>query len=140
MAKPSVAPRPAPRRACTQCGIKRTEDQYTGPRGRTCAKCLKANRRAQARAQHVKQYGITIEEYAELAKDGCQACGGQRPYNLQIDHDHDIAAEYGMRASIRGALCKRCNKLLRDAHDSPELLDNLKNYLNRPPAKGVLFP
>lgn len=75
-----------------------------------------------------------------MAANGCNICGGSRPYRLQIDHDHAIAAQFGMRASIRGAICKRDNKLLASIRDDPDLLRAAIAYLLNPPAKKILYP
>lgn len=129
------------KRVCKQCEKRRDESCFVGTKGKLCHICRKKNQRTRARTTHLtKTYGITPDEYDVLAKDGCNICGGSRPYNLQVDHDHAIAEQFGMRESVRGALCKRCNKLLRDIGDDPELLRAAIEFLLNPPAKKVLFP
>jgi hypothetical protein len=109
-----------------------------------CNVCKRKTARAAARRRHLKTtYDITTEEYDEIltAQNGaCAICYGSRPYNLAVDHDHQVAAQYGARASIRGLLCKRCNKLLRDVRDSAQVLLAAADYVMSPPAKKVLFP
>ncbi len=53
--------------------------------------------------------------------DKCEICG---EFNLRIcfDHCHNTG-------KFRGWLCDRCNKVLGIVKDSPELLENLANYL-----------
>lgn len=123
------------------CGKLRALDWFVGERGKICRICRKARAKASARVRHLgTTYDITPAEYDELAKDGCAICGGERPYNLHVDHDHELAKRFGVRASVRGALCKRDNKLLRDVQDDITILENAIRYLRNPPAKKVLFP
>lgn len=129
-------------RVCSTCEKRRQEKFFVGVKGHVCATCRRATSRNSARRKHLKDtYDITLEEYdAILAAQSncCAACHGERPYNLAVDHDHVIAALWGIRASIRGLLCKRCNKTLRDVRDSDTLLRQLAAYLVQPPARKVL--
>lgn len=68
----------------------------------------------------------------------CAGCGQTRKYRLNVDHDHKVEKERGSRASVRGLLCRRCNKLLRDCRDNPDLLRALVRYLTAWPSKGVI--
>lgn len=131
------------RRLCAgPCGKNRPLSSYVSDKGRICAVCRKKTGRASARATHLsKTYNITTDEYVEIVDEQggvCAICKGSRPYNLAVDHDHAIAELLGVRASIRGALCKRCNKALRDVRDDVELLAALIAYLKDPPARRVL--
>lgn len=129
------------KRPCSQCNIKREPDKFVGTRGRLCVICRKKNAKLSARARHLQAtYNITLEEYDELVKHGCQACGGARPYNYPVDHDHSLVEAFGVRASVRGVLCKRCNKALRDVRDDQSVLRGLITYLQTTPAKKVLYP
>jgi len=75
----------------------------------------------------------------EAQQDGrCAVCGEKRGYRLNVDHDHKVEKEEGVRTSVRGLLCRRCNKLLRDCRDSIPLLRKLIKYLQAPPAKEVI--
>ena len=133
--------RPLAKRRCTACNKPREPERFTVPQGRTCDLCRKRKQKAAARERHLsKTYSITVAEFEALAASGCQICGGSRPYNLHVDHDHAIAERFTVRESVRGVLCKRCNKLLRDVGDSTELLRAAAIYLDNPPAKKVLFP
>lgn len=88
-----------------------------------------------------KNYDISLEEYeAILAAQGgvCGGCRQPRSYNLQVDHDHAVERERGVRASIRGLLCRRCNKVARDVRDSVAALLGLAAFLENPPAREVL--
>lgn len=127
------------KRVCSQCSIKREEEDFTSPRGALCKKCRKANAKASARASHLKSsFGITPEEYDELAKNGCMVCGGARRGNMPVDHDHAREKTHGIRVSVRGVICKRENRLLRDCRDDPQLLRALADYIENPPAWRIL--
>lgn len=126
-------------RPCSKCGLNRSEQFFSGPRGRTCATCLrKARQRASKARSLMLRYGITLEEFeglkARQSRSGemrCAGCGHTRAknYRWSVDHDHAIEREAGSRASIRGLVCRRCNKVLRDVRDDPQVLWNLHNYL-----------
>lgn len=130
VAKKQLAPL---KRKCTKCGINRLVKFYATPSARVCDKCKKLTRSASGRKSHLgATYEITAEEYQTMLKrrDGrCWMCDSKRPYNLQVDHDHAVVEFVGIRGSIRGLLCKRCNKLLRDAGDSIMLFSKAIEYL-----------
>lgn len=90
----------------------------------------------------MENYGITEAEYKALlgAQGGvCAICKGKRSYNLDVDHDHTLEKLLGVRSSIRGLLCKQCNRrILRAVRDSIELLESAIRYLQDPPAQQVL--
>lgn len=131
--------------------MTRIETQFSTPRARICNVCKKATRRRTSKAARLgKLYGITIEEYDELfARQGgvCAGCGQKRSYALHVDHDHaverallaeGIDPQLAARASVRGLLCRKCNKVLRDVRDSAANLRQLADYVTFPPAKEVL--
>lgn len=132
------------RRRCADCGSQRGFEQFSTVTARVCNPCKKRKQREASRARHLRQtYKITLDEYKKIVETQggvCAICKGSRRYNLAVDHDHAIEKLFGVRSSIRGALCKRCNKFLRDVGDDPELLRNAIDYLRNPPAKRVLFP
>jgi hypothetical protein len=134
---------PARRRICKKCGKRRGIEKFT-PRGRTCIVCRKSTKNTIARsARLVRTYGITEGEYRDLlaAQGGCCAiCKGTRRQNLDVDHDHKHEKENGeTRASVRGLLCKRCNRrLLPACLDNPDILRAAIEYLECPPARKVL--
>ncbi len=130
------------RRACIKCGVNRGPRSYSGPRGKVCLVCQKQTRRKSSRTVHLRTtYDITQEEYdAILTAQGgvCGGCGETRRYLLHVDHDHAIERDRGVRASVRGLLCKRCNQTLRRVGDNAAVLRGLALYLQLPPARGVL--
>lgn len=129
-------------RTCQKCALRRNETRFSGPRGTTCDTCRKATARASARKKHLKdKFNITPEQYDAIiaAQHGKCVCGGARSYNLHVDHDHALEkAGTPIEECVRGGLCKRCNKTLRDVRDSPQILRALADYLENPPAQGVL--
>ena len=82
------------------------------------------------------KYGITEEEYLHLLKfndGGCWICGRKpKTGSLNTDHDHHIAKEKGLRASVRGLLCGfPCNKKMIGRHrrEHAELYRRAAMYL-----------
>ena len=130
-------------RLCTKCKRYRQERFYTSPRGRVCTDCQRKTRRTTSHGARIEvTYGITRAEWLMLfkAQGGvCAICKGRRGYNLDVDHDHALAAKVGIRRSIRGLLCKRCNRqLLPAAWGSSDVLRAAADYLDKPPARGLL--
>jgi hypothetical protein len=100
-----------------------------------------AGSRRTSRALRLRQtYGITVAEADAIleVQGGKCVCGGLRGYHLHVDHDHAVEARSGVRASVRGRLCKRCNGVLRDVRDSPATLRALADYLEDWPARKVI--
>lgn len=130
-------------RRCTRCGKNRQPSSFPRPASYVCRFCQKAGRRKTSRAAHVKRtYDITAEEakaILEVQGGVCAGCREPRGYELPVDHDHSLERRLGTRASVRGRLCKRCNKVLRDVRDDPDTLRNLAEYLESPPARKVLW-
>lgn len=96
-------------------------------------------------------YNITEVEYQAILayQDGaCAICRGKRPGNLDVDHDHraqgqllaaGLSREVAVRDSIRGLLCRRCNRRLLPASlDTTAILYQAIDYLNNWPADEVL--
>lgn len=141
----------AAKRKCTKCEKMRKASSYSSAGAYVCTPCKRGASALAARARRLKEkYGITLEDYARmLAAQGgkCAGCKGKRRYHLHVDHDHALerellamewAPEAAARASVRGLLCARCNKLLRDSRDSRAILTQLADYLDDPPAIKVL--
>lgn len=135
---------PASRKKCIRCGIRRQLANYATERARVCLVCKRKRVRRASRGVRLSTlYGLTLEEYETLlqAQGGvCAICKGKRPYQLDVDHDHNLE-RLGVpaRECIRGLLCKACNRrLLPNAKDSTEVLVNAIGYLEDPPARKVL--
>jgi len=140
------------RRACSRCERNRAERFFTSPRGRVCTDCQKKKRRVTARKQHVSTtYHLTEAEHSALLaaqNHGCAICGRKPRYSLEVDHDHRMERfllEGGSDPhearwmSIRGLLCKPCNRrLLPAARDNETVLRAAANYVSLPPAWKTL--
>lgn len=146
MAAKSVA-----RRQCEQCELKRPLTTYTSDRARVCNVCKSKTKAKNDRAKRLREtYGITTDEDDQLADvqgRTCAGCRGKRRYFLHVDHDHalerallakGVPPEVAARVSVRGKLCARCNKVLRDVRDNPDILLWLCGYLRNPPAHKVI--
>jgi hypothetical protein len=72
----------------------------------------------------LREYGLTPDEFAKLAKvqnRRCAICRRKQP--LLVDHCHKTG-------KVRGLLCKRCNTGLGQMKDSIKLLKRALGYLN----------
>lgn len=83
-------------------------------------------------AYYKRTYGITLEEYLDLAENQnfvCAICGKPNfPMKnihsgcLVVDHDHETN-------KVRGLLCHNCNRALGLLQDNTETLESAINYL-----------
>jgi len=72
----------------------------------TCAG--KARKRSTHGTRIFEKFGITQEQYDALfaAQGGvCAICKGRRPYNLDVDHDHELEAQVYRRLRPYVACC-----------------------------------
>jgi hypothetical protein len=80
------------------------------------------------------RYGITADEYDRiLAVQGGVCFGCKRPppasgRHLHLDHDHKTK-------EVRGILCWQCNNSILRRGVTAEVLRNLADYLDQPPAQ-----
>lgn len=91
--------------------------------------------RGNHRSNLKRRFGITEEQYAELAKTHggvCAVCEKpeSRGRKLSLDHCHKTGV-------IRGFLCCRCNLLIGNAADDPKILEAAARYLRNPPNATV---
>ncbi len=133
----------APKKKCAQCGLNRQAKFFTSAKGRVCVTCQRKTRRASSHSNRIANtYGITGAEYAALLKlqgGVCAICGGTRGYRLDVDHDHALEKTVGTRLSVRGLLCRNCNRhLLPACFGNPEILLAAARYLKSPPARRVI--
>lgn len=89
----------------------------------------KERHQANGRAAHLlRKYRLTVKEYdATLSSQGgvcaiCKKPPGDRRF--PVDHCHSSGV-------VRGILCDRCNRLIGQAGDDPEILRNAAVYLSR---------
>ena len=78
-----------------------------------------------------KKYGLSLEEYNNLIKNGCEICGTN--INLHIDHDHSLKGD----GHYRGVLCINCNGGLGSFLDNPTLLREAIYYLESKKMGGI---
>ena len=138
-------------RTCKKC-TKNRALRFFAPKGYTCATCRKGSGRKLARATHLQQtYNLTLAEYEAILNfqaGKCAICFGVRNGSYDVDHDHKLERQLiaeghenleARRMSIRGLLCRRCNRrLLPSCLDTPTILEQAIEYLNHPPAEEVL--
>lgn len=93
-------------------------------KGRAYYHSHKEERRLYHRAYNCrKKYGITLEERAELFKNGCEICGKQ-DCRLFVDHDH-------ITNKVRGCLCFPHNTLIGKLGDGNNfsIINKIFKYL-----------
>jgi hypothetical protein len=90
----------------------------------------------------VERMGITLKEWEQLSKDGCNICsakpGKGTIRNLHVEHDHKCCpGSKSCGKCVRGAVCNRCNtaiglyeknKLRDDYPNREKIIDFLANY------------
>jgi hypothetical protein len=120
---------------CSACGIERKrEGNLAG--GSLCHTCRSV---PQSRRQSLKSlFNMNPREYLALLEfqgGRCAICKKKPRKSLAVDHRH------GLKPSriIRGLLCSRCNLLISQANDSPELLRWAADFLENPTAQQM-FP
>ena len=116
---------------CIDCNYR-----YRVGRSVRCNICKRKRARDRQHNAHLKRkYGITIEDYyamLELQQGSCAICDGGTSKNyLATDHDHTTG-------EVRGLLCARCNKVLRDFRDTIARFLRAADYLENPPARLAL--
>lgn len=140
------------RRPCTKCQRNRAERFFTSKKGKVCADCRKASSRKLARTTHLQtNYGISHDEYEALLaaqSQACAICRGIRRGSYDVDHDHRLEKRLlsegkepleARRESIRGLLCRRCNRRLLPATlDDTKILQGAIDYIMNPPARHIL--
>jgi hypothetical protein len=120
-------------RTCKVCGESKDISRFahTGKgrrfRRRECKDCVNIT-------QNAKRYNTTVGAIQELLENQdhrCAICGTHadevghkllRTASLVIDHNHDTG-------EVRGLLCPKCNLILGQANDDPQILTNAINYL-----------
>lgn len=76
-----------------------------------------------ARAAHLRRaFGLTVDQFREIAAGGCGVCGATDA--LHVDHDHATG-------TVRGVLCGNHNRGLGLFQDRPDFLRAAADYLER---------
>lgn len=106
---------------CTPCKVNYNKAR----REHTPEKVAEIERRSKFK----KQYGISLEQYAEMLENqggGCAICGATKPSErtkyFAVDHCHSTG-------KVRGLLCSKCNRGLGLFNDKPERLKAAAKYL-----------
>jgi len=91
---------------------------------------------AQNRNRHLKRkYNITSEEFDQMILDQGNVCAGcGKPFIMVKSHNEPLAPVsdhivVSGKIVLRGILHKCCNDALAHAHDDPEVLRRLADYL-----------
>jgi hypothetical protein len=80
-----------------------------------------ANRPELRRQTRLKsKYGLSLEQFEEMAKNGCYLCGATD--DLCVDHCHDTGR-------VRGILCRKHNFAIGLLGDTPEGVQKALDYL-----------
>ncbi len=94
--------------------------------------------RAFQRARRLKvRYNLTVEEWENILKEQGGVCAGcKRPpsdfnHTFHVDHNHSTQA-------VRGILCWSCNQMLPTRKNLTDIIHNLMEYLDNPPATRAL--
>lgn len=74
------------------------------------------------KTSQLKRYGLTLEAYEQMRKEGCGVCGVSD--RLHMDHDH-------VTGKFRGMLCSNHNLALGLFQDNTHDLQTAINYLRR---------
>lgn len=105
-----------------------------------CTRRSKGDAKQKDRQYNLKSsYGISVEEYDSLSasqNDLCMVCKKKETKKmrgvvsrLSVDHCHQ--AEKNGEMKIRGLLCMKCNTGIAMFNDSPEMLREAANYLEK---------
>jgi len=112
------------------------KDKKRTRREPVCKECKKKAEREgynphAASERHLQRnYGIGVEDRRLMWENQggvCKICnqpGDGRWSQLCVDHDHTT----GM---VRDLLCRRCNTVLGEVYDNPNLLNKMSDYLNQ---------
>jgi hypothetical protein len=120
---------------CSRCGQAKALDQFHKNRGKAsgydsrCKACKYTSEERESHNQRTRdhkflvRYGITRTERDRMAADQdgkCAICGDVEL--LHVDHCH-------ASGKVRGLICFRCNTLLGNAKDDPDILRAAIAYL-----------
>ena len=82
-----------------------------------------------------RNYNLTVEQYEQLAKNGCMICKKDENENnkrLSIDHDHSCCeGRTSCGKCVRGVLCDLCNRAVGFFKNRPELGEKMSEYLRK---------
>ncbi|MBT3737370.1 MAG: hypothetical protein HOG25_22205 [Gammaproteobacteria bacterium] len=131
---------------CKTCGEEKSLDDFYGAKHNKGGKmniCKTCDNKRRYRNKeddskdrnyyYQRKYGITLEDYDRMYKEQggrcwiCQVHQIEFETRLCVDHDH---AKEG-KESVRGLLCRECNRGLGTFLDDPERLQQAIRYLEK---------
>lgn len=86
--------------------------------------------------QLVRSYGITAEQYDNMALTQCGSCAicgsvpcenpeaGRNQKRLHVDHDH-------VTGEVRGLICSNCNRAIGLLKEDVVIVNRVADYLDR---------
>ena len=81
---------------------------------------------------YVRVYGITINEYLQLAEEHnyeCAICGREN-FAMGTNHSGCLVVDHNhTTGKVRGLLCHNCNRAIGLLHDSVSNIENALTYL-----------
>lgn len=80
-------------------------------------------------AKRYAKYGLTLTQWGEIKKGGCEICG--RHTNLVCDHNH-------LTGKFRGCLCSSCNSSM-GTFERMGMIQKLIKYLNSEPIHPLIL-
>jgi hypothetical protein len=121
---------------CKECtSIRKRKPSYQ-ERHRNLAQARRDANYPQFRAIEIKRemrkYGITVEQYEEMAAKGCAICGakqGETKRRMPVDHCH-------VTGKVRAVLCMFCNTAIGKFRDDPDLCIKAAEYLKSHRSEG----
>ena len=70
---------------------------------------------------------MTLDEYLERSKDGCEICSDIPETALEVDHDHSCCSErITCGECVRGVICNKCNVAV-DKYEKGQMRDDYPN-------------
>jgi hypothetical protein len=121
---------------CKECTSLRRRKPLEQARHRSQSTKSRNNNYTQYRQtelrREMRKYGITLEQYEEMAAKGCAICGaaqGTTKRRLPVDHCHKTG-------KVRGVLCMFCNTAIGKFRDDPELCEKAAHYLRSHRSEG----
>lgn len=113
---------------CAKCEVKRSNEWRKNHPDCRKKEYHNGNGKYKTWISGLKQYGITEQDWQRMYDEQngvCAICGKHQVYRrLSVDHCHKTG-------KVRGLLCVRCNRALGYVFDSPNILRNAANYLER---------
>lgn len=119
-------PTSVPKTECKRGHKLEGDNVLVTTQGRQCRACNLMRDLSRYQRKRLAAFGITQEQFDELAARGCAICLRplSRDRNAHLDHDHETN-------QFRDLLCVNCNTGLGCFMDSPALLQAAISYLSK---------